>query len=219
MRRRVKLWSVSLLVLVSLTMSRGGEPATLSQQTLPHHPPHDAALIHSEMATSTVTRTADWGISKTTIRSSPHLVAPVIDGAETPGLIPDDVALRIVFGTNALPASPSAKELARVNSKLARLGLDTQDLRVLTEELRVYHSVSAEQKERVANIRRSSGGTFSPTTWSALVQEDQALSRLAVTTYDRLVTSLSPAGALRLQEHVAKIKREIKISPPPKMSH
>jgi hypothetical protein len=33
------------------------------------------------------------------------------------------------------------------------------------------------------------------------------------------MTALSPAGALRLQEHVARIKTQTKITPPPNMSH
>jgi hypothetical protein len=147
------------------------------------------------------------------------LVSPVIDGAKTPELIPDDVALRTLLGTIALPAAPSLKEQARVNSKLQLLGLDAQDQQVLTQELRLYYTASAERKQRMASIRQSVGINYGPTTWTALVQEDQALSRLAVDTYSMLLTALSPAGALRLQEHVAQIKTKIKITPPPNMSH
>jgi hypothetical protein len=191
----------------------------LLQQPLPHHPPHDPALIHPEMAVSTATRVNDWGVSKTTIRSSPHLVGPVIDGAETPERIPDDVALRVLLGTIALPAAPSAEELARVNAKLQRLGLDAQDLQLLTQELRLYYTASGERKQNMARIRQIAGGNFSPTTWNALVQEDQALSRLASDTYSRLLMALSSSGAARLQERMAQIKTQIKITPPPNMSH
>jgi hypothetical protein len=218
MRRRVKLWSAGLLVLVS--MSRGGEPATLlQQQPLPHHPIHDPTWTHPELIEVTETRTTDFGVSKTIIRLSPMLVAPVIDGAKTPGRIPDEVAFRTLLGTIALPAAPSAKEQARVNSKLQLLGLDAHDQQVLTQELRLYYTASAERKQRMDSIRQSVGINYGQTTWTALVQEDQALSRLAVDTYSRLLTALSPAGALRLQEHVAQIKTKIKITPPPNMSH
>jgi hypothetical protein len=222
MRTRAKLFvasvlSISLVVVAFLSMSRGGEPVATQQQAVPHHPTHDPAMKHPEMIEKTETRTTDFGVSTTITRTSPMLVAPVIDGAKTPERIPDDVALRTLLETIALPAAPSPKEQVRVDRKLAHMGFNTEDLQVLREELRLYHVLSTEQKGRVARIRQMAGGSLSPTLWNALVQEDQGLSRLAVGTYDRLRSSLSPTGALRLQEHVAQIKKNIKITPPPKM--
>jgi hypothetical protein len=198
-------------------MLRGGEPAAALQQAVPHHPIHNPAMKHPEMIEKTETRTTDFGVATTITRASPMLVAPVIDGGKTPERIPDDVALRTLLATIALPAAPSVKEQERVDKKLAHMGFNTEDLQILRDELRLYHTLSSEQKVRVARIRGMAGGSLSPTMWSALVQEDQALSRLAVGTHDRLRSSLSPAGALRLQEHVTQIKANIKITPPPKM--
>jgi hypothetical protein len=152
-RRRVKCWTASLLALVSLSMSHGGEPATLQQQPLPHHPIHSPTVTHPELVEVTETRKTDLGVSKTITRLSPMLVAPVIDGAKTPDRVPDEVALRTLFRTIALPAAPSTKEQARVDSKLARLGLDSYDVELLTQELRLYYTASTERKQRMANIR------------------------------------------------------------------
>src|SRR6185503_1797572 len=179
MRRRVRLFSASVLVFLSLSMTRGTQPTRQLQQPQPHHPAHGPSLIHPEMAASTTTRATDWGVLKTTLYSSPHLPAPVIDGSKTPQQIPDDVALRTLLGTMALPEAPSRKELARINPKFDRLELESQDLEILKQEMRLYHKVSTELKQRIDNIRQTSRGTLNPTMWSALRQEDQALSNRA----------------------------------------
>ena len=74
------------------------------------------------------------------------------------------------------------------------------------------------QKARIAGAREAVKRNPTTTTFAELVATDGQLDRLLADTYSAVLQSLSPEGAVKLQEHVAYIKTKIKILPPPKMT-
>jgi hypothetical protein len=149
--------------------------------------------------------------------SNPRL-QPLADGTKNPAAIPDEVALRILFLTTTVPANATATETRRQQAKLGRMNLNQADMTVLLLRLRAFDALATTQKARIADAREAVKRDPTTTTFAKLVAADGQLDTLLADTYSAVLQSLSPEGAVKLQEHVAYIKTKIKILPPPKMT-
>jgi hypothetical protein len=146
------------------------------------------------------------------------IVQPLADGANRSESISDDVALRALFLNLAVPPNPNAEQSARLRVRVARMRLDDQDFKILTEELGRFYGLMAEQNARIAAARDVSRLNPTSTALAKVVETDQQLSTLVRNSYDALVSKLSPSGRANLQAHITYVKTRIKIIPPPDMS-
>jgi hypothetical protein len=147
------------------------------------------------------------------------MVEPLADGAKNPELISDEVALRALLMTIATPTNnPTVSQAAALRAKVGRMKLDEADLTILAQGLGGFHGLATAQRARIAAAREIGQRSPSPSAFANIVAADRQLDTLVADSYRELLQSLSPAGAAKLQEHLAYVKTKIKIVPPPNMS-
>jgi len=217
MRGKMKLLGAGLFGFLLLPTTRGQDTEPGQEPVRPPRIGHEMAGPHPDMTTSTTIQRSGEIVTHTTMRQSNRLVAPVIDGAETPELISDEAALRLLFTAIAIPPNPAPEVAARSDRRIRAIGLDAADQEILRQEMRLYHTLSTRQLQRIASVREA-GRHGGPAVAAALKLEDAQLTLLAVNAYDTLLSALTPSGAASLQAHVAEMKPRIKIIPPPDMS-
>ena len=111
MRKRMKLFRllfVAVVVLVSLSMMVG-----------------DGPTFTPEVRASTFVQVGHANHANS-------LPEPLIDGSKTPGLIPDDAALRTLLSTIAVSANPNQTEVTELRRKVDRMNLSEPDIGTLT---------------------------------------------------------------------------------------
>lgn len=142
-------------------------------------------------------------------------VAPLVDGSEQPELIPDDVAIRAFMQTIRVPLDPDTAALKRLNAQVDRIDLSHADMQILVHELGILDARAQEQEARVEAALPSPAADRSAI---AHYRGEQAKLRLLMEEhYQQLLGSLSPGGAVKLQEHLWYVKSRIKIYPRPNM--
>lgn len=147
----------------------------------------------------------------------PPTSEPLVDGSRDPGLIPRNIALKVLFETLSVPPNPSAAERARVEVRTARLDLGDEDKEILLRELGTFHLRAATQKAVIESARPSF--LASPLALNRFADESAKIGLLAVDAYNALLESLSPEGAARLEQHLEYIRTRMKIYPTPDMSN
>jgi hypothetical protein len=141
------------------------------------------------------------------------MVEPLADGTKDPSSISDEVALRVLFLTN-----PSLSDTVRLKAKFGHMHLEESDMTILLQGLGSLNALATPQRERIAAAREAEQRNPTAAGFENLAAEDRQLDVTAADTYRRLLGSLSPAGAAKLQEHVAYIKTKVKVMPPPNMA-
>lgn len=150
-------------------------------------------------------------------QDQPNKVEPIADGSKDPNSISDDVALRVLFTSLALPANPSPQESARLRTKIHRMNLSDDDTQLLIKEITDLSSRARNQNTQIAVARQVAYNQPSAATQNAVLEADQQLQVIIQDSYNRLLQVFSSEGASKLQAHLAYIKTKIKIIPPPKM--
>jgi hypothetical protein len=146
------------------------------------------------------------------------MVEPIADGTKNPALIPEAVALRVLFLTPANSSTAGLSDAARLRAKLGRMQLDDSDMAVVTQALAQLQPQATQQLARIADLREEGRRLGTPVSFAALAALDGQLDQTVTDTYRQLLLALSPAGAAKLRDHVAYIKTKIKIIPPPNMT-
>ena len=88
----------------------------------------------------------------------------------------------------------------------------------LTYALGRYHRLQTAQESRIEAQRRTAEASQTRAAYEWFIEEDKKVNALAVDAYHDLLRTLSPAGAVKLREHLDYIKTKMKIYPPPDMS-
>ncbi|MDE3178093.1 MAG: hypothetical protein KGM47_00420 [Acidobacteriota bacterium] len=133
----------------------------------------------------------------------------VIDGAIHPELIPDSTAYRLFFLTIATPLDATAAQQRRERAYLESAGLDGKDLQAAVSVLATfkaqYDKLIKQYDGSVTNANEAAAtravGLF------LLSQRAIVLDTLA-----QLKARLSPGGMARLEAHVQREKRNMKIA-------
>jgi len=117
-----------------------------------------------------------------------------IDGSKTPSLIPDSVALRLVFLSLVLPPEADQRALASQESHMKRIGLGDADRAVLKQIIAGFASDYANWQRPV---RTQAGSGASAEDQAGLIVE---MARESVT------SQLSSDGSTRFIEYVTLAK-------------
>jgi hypothetical protein len=156
------------------------------------------------------------GRAGTTVVQEPGTISasqiqPLADGTKNPQSISDAAALRVVFLSIADPT-----DTPRLRARFGRMQLNEGDMTILFQKLGGLHGLVTAQRARIAAAKQSWKGGSS--TFENVAALDRQLDTFAANAYGELLGSLSPEGAVKLQEHVNYVKTRIKILPQPKMA-
>jgi hypothetical protein len=147
---------------------------------------------------------------------------PTLDGSVRPEDIPDTVAIRALMQTLRVPSDSDAAALRQVRIRVGRMNLSEIDFENLVRELGDFDTQAKAQEARIEAVRPSSAAAVSSASARYLedryVEEQTNFSALLEEHYERLLESLSPEGAAKLQQHMGHIKSRIKVYATPDMS-
>lgn len=187
---------VLLLVFAAISTQREFPSEALAQQAT--HSDHERGQVH-----------LDHAVGQT--------FEALIDGSMEPERVPDTVAIRALMQTLRVPSDPDATNLERLRAQVYRVNFSEADLEVLVHELGRLDTHAKDQQAIIEAVRPSSGEAEDAEI-ARYVEEQKKLGSIFVDHYQQILTSLSSAGAEKLQEHLIHIKSRIKIYPTPNMS-
>jgi hypothetical protein len=147
--------------------------------------------------------------------SSEMTVEPLVDGSVNPELVPDDTAIRTLMRTLRIPLNPDAAALKEVSARIARANLSDADIEVVVRELGIFDMQAKEQETRIEAVRPSERADRAAI--ARYVEEQEKLRSIMADQYQQILTSLSPEGAVKLQDHLSHVKSRIKIYPVPEL--
>ena len=134
----------------------------------------------------------------------------VVDGAKNPERIPDRVAIGMFMSVIAIPAQPDQRTIKSWYAKVAPLKLSPRDTGVLRTELSKLHAkLQAHRETMIAasdNLQRSR----TPVAAATFTAVAEARDTLAVDSYERVLTQLSPGAAGKLRAHINVVKKQIR---------
>lgn len=147
---------------------------------------------------------------------------PLVDGSAEPEKIPDSLAIRALMQTLQLSADPDNDALTQLRIRTGRMELAESDFNILVAELGVLDRQAKAAQARIETIRQSAAANDRGPVPRALrdqyVEEQNGLTSLMEAQFQRLLDSLSPEGAAKLQTHLEHVKSRIRIYPTPVMS-
>ena len=134
-----------------------------------------------------------------------------IDGSGNPELIPDATAYRLFFVVASTMPNPRAEEYARQRAHVGKIHLREDDNQQLIPVLNSFRVQYADLIKRYNAIAEAAAlkGNVPDNSW-VLTQRDA----LVQNTREQLNRVLTQDGAARLQEHIQREKRGIKIFRP-----
>jgi hypothetical protein len=188
---RPALSMIGSAVLLFVFVALLGQPSTTSSVHAQHH-------AHSD-------------------HSPGHTVQPLLDGAEDVNLIPDEVAIRVLMQTLRVPSNAHDADLRQLRVRIGRAGLSAADLDILALELGAFDAWVGDQQARIEALRPDSEN-HSHAAISRYVSAQEDFGALIVDSYHRLRASLSPDGAMRMQDHLQHVKSRIRIHQSPDMT-
>ena len=202
---RVLLLAIGTLVLLVLAAQRGSLSRARSGQNaapaavVPDNPCYDSVSVAPQLAPA-----------QTAAPDPPD----TIDGAKNPELIPDDVAYRLIFLAIAEPEDAPPERLALARDKIAPTGLsenDTQAFLLLLTGFRKQFDALNAQEDGI--FKRN----FAVHPLSTDAEQLRTLRtrrlQLIADTIAALPARLSDEGFAKLQEHVQREKRSMKMCP------
>lgn len=144
--------------------------------------------------------------------------AGVIDGAVNPELISDQEAITVFWISIMEQPTAGAMEKNRFTAKTLGMHLTAADAALLWNSAVVFNN---QFTPYLAQAQQLATAVTTPGSASSIAQQRAAtaaaIDRLAMTTYNGLLSGLSPAGAAALSAKIADVKTHMKIIPPPKM--
>lgn len=143
--------------------------------------------------------------------------ATMIDGSQNPEKIANVTAVRLFLLGIAESPQASPAQLARMNAKLAGLGLSLQDRNIAGGLVKAFYARWLKSKEVINAAKLESIQTRTDNSARIVETYDRSCAD-AMATYEQLLTQLSPLGASLLREHVnVRVKPKIKIIQTPIM--
>jgi len=133
----------------------------------------------------------------------------VIDGSQHPELIPDADAYRLYFVAISEMPNPTDEQKARQIAHLKKIELQDSDLQstiIALEEFRVQYTNLIAQYNESAEAAQKAG--VKPDIDTFLLQRDA----LVQATHERVKSVLTPDGLTRLDAHVQREKRGMKVA-------
>lgn len=144
-----------------------------------------------------------------------HAAPKVIDGAQNPAAIPDDVAWRLFLRSlsEPEPAGASPEQAKRLRAKLGHIGLDEPETAIFHGVIGAFHAELERIEKRLQALGPTTPGSPKRAEAQAL---DAALDRLFASTRAHLESSgLAPQTLAKLRNHVQAAKRDMKMVPLP----
>jgi hypothetical protein len=141
-------------------------------------------------------------------------VEPLVDGAEQPYLIPDDVAIRALIQTLRGPAiSNNVEDFER---RTDRLALEDTDKLALRQALRDFDLFAREQEARIEALRPRTVAA-SQVELRRFADAQARLNVMVTDAYESLQRTLSGDGGAKLRQELQDVKSHMKIWPAPDM--
>lgn len=138
-----------------------------------------------------------------------HTSPGVIDGALHPDMIPDLTAYRLYFVAVSPASNAGPDEKARELAHLRQIGLSDPDLDRLMSVLSDFKAQYSDMIARYNEVaERNTEVGITPDRKGFLARRDE----LVRMTRDRLQTLLNPEGLSRLDNHVQREKRKMKVA-------
>jgi hypothetical protein len=137
-----------------------------------------------------------------------------IDGAKTPDLIPDDVALRMIVLAVAEPTDASDEAKERARAKIAPIGFSEEDAAAFLNLLAEYQDqVDAVDKQVAEVYERTPIPDPASTVYKQLLDLGKQKDRLTNDNVAAIPAKLSQDGLLMLSAYLPEAKKGMKIIP------
>lgn len=138
----------------------------------------------------------------------------LIDGAETPELIPDETALNLVLLAIAEPENTTAQQVALARSKIAPATLHEQDTLAFLSIATAFRKERLNLDAQASVIHQRIRSIGSPASdFQKLADLNDQREQLLKDNLSALQSSLSPDGVKKLQAYISREKRGMKIFP------
>ena len=134
----------------------------------------------------------------------------VVDGSKNPERIPDRVAIGMFMSSIAIPAPADLRTVKSMYAKVAPLKLSRRDMSVLRTELATLHARLQTHRETMIAARDNLQRSKTPAAAATFTAVAEARDTLAVDSYERVLTQLSPGAAGKLRAHINVVKKQMK---------
>ena len=138
----------------------------------------------------------------------------VIDGSKNPERIPDRVAIGMFMSSIAIPAPADIRIVKAMYAKVAPLKLSLRDMGILRTELARLQTKLIAHAETMAAARENLKRLKTPQAAATFTAVAESRDTLAVDSYERVLTALSPGAAEKLRAHINVVKRQMKLIGP-----
>jgi hypothetical protein len=191
-----------LVFTVSCTTLLGLGPSQIPVRPDSESPDLDRSVSSSSSPAGTFARSVGFGQA---VQGSAVSIPLVVDGANTPESVPDDIAYYHFIMATAATANPSTEEVARRARELDRVGLSNEDSAALVAALAGVR----EGLNEIDVARHVTGSVETEPKLRSLKERETALLEDART---RLLSTLSARGLARVESYVQEeVKRHIRI--------
>lgn len=162
-----------------------------------------------------------YGFTQQSEKETISGVQPIVNGSVHPELVPDEAALRVLFIAVAEPETAPPEDLQRLRNKVSRMRLSEPDMQVFIRLMAAFHKGRTLHEANIQAIpaQSATGLNSSVEAGAKMIGEQNAITALALDTFNSLLVQLSPDGAAKLRDHLNYVKTRIRIIPPPQMAH